>query len=277
MKNSFFGRRGWTAAAVAASALLAGCASLGLDNAAQTFRSGKEAAKTGTEIYRGKYSFVRLEAAEPGAAPNQAQPLEAAQLRSALAGLKGKQNSFAGKPLFTARELAELVPPLTTALGKAGPGEDVVFAVTGVHSGQGLLLQSQSVTTGRAFIREGRLNVIFGLAQVNFEDELLGNHTLRPFTPGSRLKAVNADSRIEGLGWVPGADGRQDWLAISLASLSAQAGAKAARTEKTEESVEMERAAAVEHRLEVLERLKQRGLITDEEYRDKRRVILMDL
>lgn len=268
--------------------LLTGCATRGQNDAAPSTGAGNQAAKLGTEIHRGKYSFIRIERTEAEAAGNEPRALDAMQLRNALATLKGKRNSFAGKPLFTAKELAELVRPLTTALGKANPGEDVVFAITGAHGSLGLL-QSQSVTTGRAFIKDGKLNVIFGLAQVNFEDELLGNHTLRPFTPGSRKGIVHADTRIEGLSWIEPVQARSDWLAISVDALAAKAPTEVAPAKDgsiggapspsgaAEEDKEVDRVGAVERRLEVLERLKQRGLITDEEYRDKRRVILMDL
>lgn len=262
--------------------LLAGCGTMDLRGITTGF-SGTVGGNTqpSTEVYQGKYSFVRIQPAESGSAANQAMTVDAGHLRNALAALKGKNNSFAGASLFSSKELDELAPPLAKVIGMMQPGDDVIFAITSAHGVLGLL-QSQSVTTGRVFIANGKLNVIFGLARVNFEDELLGNHTLRPFVPGSRTRVIHPDSRLEGAPWKDGMPGRDDWQAIPQELLVLQArehdGAVLrppadAPTGKPDSSG----ISDVERRLEILERLKQRGLITDQEYREKRQAILKDL
>ena len=198
---------------------LVGCATTSGDMNARRVDGKSTSLQHDADIYRGKYSFVRLEPAETGATGNQPKPVDTAWLRSVLAELKGKGRSLDGKPLLTTKELEELAPPLAKALGLASVGNDIVFAITGAHGVTGLF-QSESVTTGRAFISSGKLNVIFGLAQVNFEDELLGNHTLRPFTPGSRMQVINTDTALEGAHWREGMPGREDWQVIALEQMT---------------------------------------------------------
>lgn len=267
-------------ALIAVSILLNGCGTMHILGLSSGVTGAAESgAKAVTEVYRGKYSFVRIEPSESGAAANQPMHVDTGRLRDALAALKGKKNSFSGIPLFTSKELDELVPPLAKALEKSRADADVVFAVTGAHGALGLL-QSQSVTTGRAFITNGQLNVIFGLAQVNFEDELLGNHTLRPFIPGSRVRIINPDSQLEGASWKEAQPGRGDWQVIAMGNLLVHPGATSAKHPLIDAPVEkagQPGASEIERRLEILERLKLRGLITEQEYRDKRRSILQDL
>jgi len=254
-------------------ASLAGCGTTSGDVKTKLFDGSARSLQHVADIYRGKYSFVRIGPAESGAAGNQPESVDSAWLRNALAELQGKRNSFDAKPLLTTKELDELATPLAKALGLAPAGNDVVFAITGVHGVMGLFPR-QSVTTGRAFMSSGQLNVIFGLARLNFEDELLGNHTLRAFTPGSRMRMISADTTLEGAHWREGAPGRGDWLVIALASpeneRDAQGDARPVRPATTS-------ASAIEQRLEILERLKQHNLVTDQEYREKRRAILNDL
>jgi hypothetical protein len=258
---------------------LAGCATTRGDVSTQRVDARSTNQQHGADIYRGKYSFVRIEPAESGAAGNQPSPVDSVWLYNALAELRGKGKSLGGKPLLTTKELEELVPPLVKALGLASSGNDIVFAITGTHGVTGLF-QSESVTTGRAFISSGKLNMIFGLAQVNFEDELLGNHTLRPFTPGSRMRVINTDTALEGSHWREGAPGREDWQVIALEPSAPPTSKNDARIRPTDARPARPATtpeSAIEQRLEILERLKQRGLVTDQEYREKHRAILKEL
>jgi hypothetical protein len=248
------------------------------------------AQRPGKDFYHGKYSFVRIEASEPGGRSGLPLRIEAERLSAALAELHGSGTEFKGKPLFSADELTELVPVLVDALQQAQTAQDVVFAIAGKHS-QATLFETESVTTGRLFADSGRLQLILGMTRVNFGDELRGNHTLKPFIPGSRAKALESAAPVAGASWVV-ASGRPDWLSIDAPALSQSATpASAAATAAPPPVAATPPAVApmpapalaptlsadpdvVERRLSTLQRLRQKGLISEEELQTKRKAVL---
>ncbi len=224
-------------------------------------------------VYSAKYDFVRLEAAEAGSPAPGKLPftIDAQGLRSELAALKTE----GAAPLFAESELNALVPPLQAALGKAGDGHEVVFAITGHHGVLGQF-QGRTVTSARAFVAGDRLHLIFGLVHVPFEQELMAAKTLRPFTPGSRGRVVDGRTAVGGGHWVRPAAARSDWVTLPLERLREppekplrRSGDAASKPSGGDESGE-----GVARRLQILEQLKRQGLVNDDEYRTKRRLIL---
>ncbi len=218
--------------------------------------------------YQTQYAFVRIERIEPGA-PDNAHPFAVSvdALRQALANLEVEGSSILGKavPMFTGEELEEIVPQLVAALAKVGPKEDVTFAVTGEH---GLLdLSPKMFTTGRVFAHAARLNVIFGWVHESYETRQPGAHTSL-FTPGSRAR------RIENI-WsiVPGgarlADNRSDWLMFDATALLVWKDKTGGSAATPADSRDQE----IKNKLRTLDRLKADGLITEEEYRERRSAI----
>jgi hypothetical protein len=226
--------------------------------------------------FRQPVDFVRIERIEAGA-PDNAHPfsISVEALRQALAGLQVEgSSSIKAVPMFTDAELLKIVPHLVAALAKAGPKEDVTFAVTGKH---GLLgsFSSNSVTTGRLFARGPQLNVIFGLAQELYESAELG--PVSSFPRGSRANRPDRVWRI-----VPKsgrlADQRLDWVALDSAATpapEAKTGSASAAAPATPTADS--RYQEIETKLSVLNRLKANGLITEGEYDERRRAILQGL
>ena len=242
-------------------------------------------------------AFVRLEAIERGAPPNdQPATLRPEQVRLALASVREKNAQVFGtdEPIFDAGELDEIAPPLASALAAATPAQDVTFAVVGSH---GLFGEHspQTATTGRVFVRGGKLNVVFGLARSAYEAiDLQG--TPNQVLPGQR------NARVE-YGWTLAAAGAQqpdrrgDWLAFDIAGLNPTAAAAANTTQATRAQLapaiarpasQAGPAAAapapddaryqdVAGKLRILDRLRADGLISEEEYQSRRRAILLAL
>lgn len=242
-------------------------------------------------VYEGLFSYVRIERAEAGAPPNRHPVVLApASLRAALATVQ-----LRGEPLFNDSELDEIVPPLTTALGQASPDQDVSFAVPGRHGGF-VVGATRSVTSGRLFRDAGGLQLIVGLAQKPFEAQFNATGVLIPFEPGRRAAPVDATVRLAAL--QTGASLRRgDWVSLSLdevkaATAGAQAPAAAAPSAVAASAVQAASPAApaasapaatpdaeavyrnVSERLKALARLRDAGLITPQEYEQKRRQIL---
>ncbi len=237
-------------------------------------------------VYQGPVAYVRIETSEPGAEPNEhPDPIEAASLRAALAQVRIAGRS-AG-PLLTAEELDEICAPLATALGRASPGQDVSFAVSGRH---GILgpLAPREVTTGRVFRRDGRLQLIAGLVHRDFDNQFRGTGELIAFEPGRRAGRVEPGPSIsvpESLGTVR----RTDWVALAPAPAApitppptvapplmapAPAPAAVAPPPATDADAIYRRVA---ERMKALKKLLDEGLISQQEYEARRSELLRDL
>jgi len=180
--------------------------------------------------------------------------------------------------LFTPSSVQTIAPHLLQGLLQASPAEDVVFAVIGLHNTLYGLAKAPKVTTGRVFYKDGRLNIIIGLAQQEVSDR--DDRRLFPFTPGSRQKALQGEWKI-----LPQLDQkgysltRKDWVAFSdewrtpvaEQNLPATPGAPAQPAMRSNDT----RTPA--ERLTTLKELSEKGLISAEEYQKKRAQILDDL
>jgi hypothetical protein len=205
MRRANFRRRHLSPLVLAAT--LAACAAVGTSDR--------------TDVYRSNDDNVRLEPLESGVAPNS-HPfvISAGQLRELLAPLKvSRAESIDNVPVFLNEELNTIVPPLMIALSKAGPNQDVTFAVT---SYRGLLgkYSPKSLTTGRLFVSGNTINLIFGLMQLR-----LGSENLDPAGVAPRIVSGTRTRRVDTTVWkidpVGGYfhDRRGDWVVFDRAAL----------------------------------------------------------
>jgi hypothetical protein len=241
------------------------------------------------------HAFVRIEPIERDAPPNDhPAALRPVQVRAALAsvGEKNAQTLGADGPVLDASELDEIAPPLAAALAAATPAQDVTFLVMGSH---GLFGEhsAPTATTGRAFVRGGRLNVILGLVRSSY-DAIDISGTARQIATGQRKTRVEYEWTLTA----PGAqlvDRRGDWLSFDVASLSAAATAAApapaapnrppiapaaaipAAPTHASPAAEESRYQDMASKLRILDRLHADGLVSEEEYRERRRAILQAL
>jgi len=197
-------------------------------------------------------------------------------------------------PLFTAAALELIAPHLQLALSKATSDQDVTFAVIGLHTALYGFAKSPKVTTGRIFKQGDKLNLIIGQMQHDFNER--ADRRLDPFIPGSRLQSVSDEWALQPQ---PGLDSfkllRKDWVAFSddwKAPVIAQpvpappavvqpnvpqpvAAPGVVPTAPT--VTRISEAQKTADRLTTLKELQEKGLITIDEYRDKRREILNGL
>jgi len=296
---------------IAASIGLA-CAALAIPAAAQQVGTGgggravrivrdSAASRTVAMVYEGLFSFVRIERAEPGAAPSL-HPVNVTvpALQKALGSVKRGSD-----PLFNDDELAEIVPPLVAALGRVAPDQDISFAVSGKHMALGPLAP-RTVTTGRVFRNADGLQVIFGLVRKPFESEFNATGVLIAFEPGRRAAPVDASLRLADADPI-NVMRRGDWASLVVASAAANAAPPAAAPAVEVVAPAAKGAAAagattapapgvapaaaaprpapdadalyksISERLKALQRLRDAGLITPQEYDEKRRQILSEL
>jgi hypothetical protein len=182
------------------------------------------------------------------------------------------------EPLLTRPAVEALTPYLRQALQQASPNQDVTFAVIGLYSALSGLTKSPKVTTGRVFYKAGRLNIIVGLVQQEVRDR--DDRRLFPFTPGSRQKPSSGEWTL--LTNTPLV--RSDWMAFGeeWQSPVAPAAAVEQRLPATQTApVPPEKrnsdTRSPADRLTTLNELKNKGLISEEEYRSKRLEIMNGL
>ncbi|MEB0137194.1 hypothetical protein QN362_17820 [Actimicrobium sp. CCC2.4] len=210
-----------------------------------------------------------------GNAPANLQPhvLAVDSVSRALALLKveGKNKPVAVFGDDSARNLAR---GLAAALAKAGPQQDVLFFI--VSSGNSGLFGSKLGNSGRAFIDQHGLNIIFGEARVDFIGRYRATRMRRAFDFGSRTAASPVRLAADGMHHV-----RSDWVVVPLMT-PVQTGTPAVLMAPAL-PVQMMAApvvqddkyyAAQEERLKSLKRLRAQDLITEQEYQAKRADIL---
>jgi hypothetical protein len=242
-----------------------------------------------------EFSRVELVPREAGAADNQHPvQLQAGALRQQLAQVETDLQGKA-QPLFAADELADIVEPLLQAFAQARPGDDVLLISTSRRGGG--VLAAPTAVTARLFVQGGGLQLIVHDARFDFYDVYRGTQVLPRFAYGSR-----ATPGASPLHSAAAANRRSDWLAIPLAaavagavpappaqpvpalmpaaapmpavSAAAPPAAPPAAPRKPPDSTGAE---DIERRLETLKRLRERGLVSEDEYQQKRKEILQQL
>lgn len=240
-------------------------------------------------LWQSRDQFVALERQDAplgGTAILNDHPVEISpdRLTAMLASIEFHvEDSDRPEQLITNQSLEVLVPQMVQGFRQAAPGEDVTFAITGLHKSMLGFAKSPKVTTGRAFYKGGRLNVIFGLVQKEVNER--EDRRLSPFTPGSRQKAPEGEWALLTQ---PGRNGfslvRKDWVSFSdewrapVAQLPvAEQDVPSVQTTPAQSGKRHNDTRRPAERLTTLNELKDKGLISEEEYRDKRLEILNGL
>jgi len=140
--------------------------------------------------------------------------------------------------------------------------------------------------TVRLFVQGGRLQFIVHDARLEFYDTYRGTHTAPRFTYGARKAAGGVTVQS-----ATATSARADWLAIPLqgtapanaapapAALAPAPAAPAPAPAVTapppaRKALDAAAAEDIERRLETLKRLRDKSLITEDEYQQKRKEIL---
>lgn len=230
-----------------------------------------------------EFTVVRLAAREADAAPNQhPQQFNAENLRRLLSQVR-MAGGAGSEPLFATAELGDLIEPLVQAFENARPNDDVLL-LSSARRGGGMLIQPYAVTA-RLFVQSGSLQLIVNDARYEFMNRYIGTREQPVFTYGSRTRAGTAVLRSDVATTV-----RPDWLAMSMAGTPAvgavQPAAGAGPVSGGTVAAPLAPAAAapaaaasndIEQRLTVLKRLRDKGLISEEEYQQKRKEVLQGL
>ncbi len=232
-------------------------------------------------LWQSSDQFVALEPqdslpAGPAKPNDHPVRLTSDRLTSILASLNMSTNDGdKPEPLFSAASVVTIVPHLLQGLTEASPTEDVTFAIIGLHDTLYGLAKSPKVTTGRVFYQAGRLNIIIGLAHQDVRDR--EDRRLFPFTPGGRQKALKGEWKILPQ---PGQKGyhleRNDWVVFNddWRAPAAELNLPATPATSAQPVMRSKDTRTPAERLTTLKDLRDKGLISEEEYQGKRMQIL---
>ncbi len=224
-------------------------------------------------------------------------------------------------PVFSIKQVTILGQQLAKGLAKAKPDQDILFAVEKRKERLLGLKTSVYYTAGRAFYKDGKLNIIIGdyekPRQEGYEkayDPTEVGIVKYYFLHGSRNSQQKFDKQTVKVVGIENKlvkkRARNDWFIIDvkkssetyLALKEERENPKTARDkqfeieaakmakERREMRIEMARirkemkeggsassGSSVEQRLENLDKLRDKGLVTDDEYKSKREEILNDI
>lgn len=220
------------------------------------------------------HEFTRIELVprEAGAEPNQhPATLTPDALRDQLAHVRFVAPSGSRQALFANDELAELAGTLSQAFERADPADDVLLLSSARREGG--MLGSPMAVTARLFVQGGNLQFIAHDARFDFYDTYRGTRTLPRFVFGSRSAAGSVTLEAAGA-----TSKRADWLSIPVAAVAPAAAAAVPQPAQTPTPAKAaDKNEDIERRLETLKRLRDKNLISEDEYQQKRKELLQQL
>jgi len=274
-----------------------------------------------TDIWRHIDEFVALApqgAPAGGPPPRNDQPIviAAPDLAAALAKLRVREavHEDEAVPLFARDAARRLAVPLSTALSRAAPDQDVLFAID-MEQKAALFGYKPVSVAGRAFYQNDKLQLIIGEVHVTTIAPEYKNYPAgypqpdrrpHPHRTGERAQPAHYNSPAQfetGAGvrlFVQNGTLRPDWLVINVGLLASAAASAAASPDQSAAIADSDNATgaaspsgpgspsstaspsgiaqlSIEERLLRLKRLREQDLITEEEYTRKRREILEQL
>ncbi len=183
-------------------------------------------------------------------------------------------------PLFSEGSLTLLAPHIQQALKQANPGQDVSFAVVGLYKTLLGLANRAMISSGRIFYKDGKLNLILGIVKQDIRYRTDGSdRDFRLIPIGYRQDAAQGEWSL-----VPSEDHpfempRRDWLVLDpkYAKIMTQVSpAPEAQIKTTASAPQKKSDRPLTERLATLNELKAKGLITEDEYKQKRAEIMAE-
>jgi len=220
--------------------------------------------------------------AEPGNRNSHPITLEADQLSAALSRVRARSGETGEIiDLFPEKNREEAAARVAKELRRIDPDQElhlVSFRPIGtLFSGQ------RNASAARVFMESGRLNLIFGQID-QFYSEFRDPD--RPVPPmGSRRQSASLKAEIIPAEGVTFVDGRNDWVGLDLVPATPPPPAIAPSVKGSDETPGAaspkaainSREKSIEEKLQILKNLRDKALITEQEYVEKKKQILDDL
>ena len=192
------------------------------------------------------------------------------------------------QPLFSKSKAQSLGVKLSEAFRIAKPNQDIAFQIMSISSVVGKLITRPVYTVGRIFWRNKRLQIVFGSIQQGVaKRRLLGQEAgiINPPKIGGRDIIVDSDYKpalFPGSRYAETQSGtvRSNWLIINPRETLHSASQDEEKTEMQvqdtpkKQTSEKRTSDSVEARLRYLKSLRERNLISEENYQYKVRQII---
>lgn len=167
-------------------------------------------------LWRDGYQFVRIENSQgaPASTPIQLNNAQVRQMLASVRIAKGDGDPF---PAFDAYEISVLADPLTKALAQMQPGQEIGFSVR--YSAGIFALGQRFITAGKIFPDNGSLDIIFGTVRAPYSGQLVATGIPPTIQTGSRKEQTQVDYQVVAEGPIsrPVAS-RADWAQIAPAA-----------------------------------------------------------
>lgn len=217
--------------------------------------------------------------AEPESRNSHPARIETDQLLDALSRVRARSGETGEViELFPKKNREQMAKRLARELRRIEPDEEL-HLISFRHIGS-LLSSKRHASAARVFMERGRLNLIFGQIDLLFSEFRDPDRPLPPMGSRKRTEALKGRIiRTEGVTFV---DGRNDWVAIDLDrdAHSPPAAAPAVKEtgqapgERSPKAAGKPEEKSIEEKLQILKNLRDKDLITEQEYTDKKRQIL---
>jgi hypothetical protein len=185
----------------------------------------------GRTMWESKLQFVKIVKRDLPGINEHPESLTSEQIRTLLGSLYVSEGGLISKsenPIFSHGELQILGPSLANGLSQADTSEDVNFVTIGLH--KGVIAKEQKTTSGRVFISEGRLNIVFGLVHDPYSEldpatKQPIDRRINPLLPGTRKYEANLPGNLvldQGQSFYIDAESgkeRRDWIVIDIATV----------------------------------------------------------
>lgn len=230
------------------------------------------------QLYESSRIALYSAKAEPGNRNSHPITLEADQLSAVLSRLRAHSGQTGEIiDLFPEKNRKQAAAWLAKELRRIDPDQEL-HLVSFRHIGN-LFSGQRNASAARVFVASGRLNLIFGQIDLFFSEFRDPDRPIPPM--GSRERAASLKGRIIPAEGVTFVDGRNDWVALDLVPAAPAPPAVAPATEglgqtRGEKSLQgmTPQEKSIEEKLTILKNLREKNLISEQEYIDKKRQIL---
>lgn len=120
--------------------------------------------------------------------------------------------------VFTLAEVEHLAPYLAQGLSEASTQQDISFALVGMH--QGTLARENRLSSGRVFIQDNQLNLLFNRIHEKIDFSL--DRRLHPILPAQRQQSLAVDWALTAEAGQALVNQRKDWIAIDIEAVLKQ-------------------------------------------------------
>ncbi len=212
--------------------------SISLAGCGNPFKRGGDASVVSRTLWESsEFQYVKIVNSDiPNAANSHPAGVSEADMRTLLSSLYVTERVLLKRvdnPIFSIGEQQVLSNALSRGLSLANAGEDVNFVTIGSHPSS--LGNARKTNTGRVFIQNGKLNIIFGILHETYykrdkatQQEI--DRRTNPLAPGWRTDPtakisgqIALDSGLNFYQDPRTGKERRDWLVIDIATVLATA------------------------------------------------------